>query len=355
MTRSRAAPAQRDVRTRCKHTEVPQTETRRSSNQVTARSRPPPLTTAPQPGPRAESVTLPSAARGGALSAGRRSLQSRPERRSAPSGSRRGNPRGDPVRTCAGLVLRHAVVLVAELVGAHQLLLWPQEPQAQGPQRLPGAGHPWSEHAHTPTAAAARDPRPRAAPPPRRQSRDPTPSAPPSRRRACQQHRLQLAEAFLPPANPGQHRPKMAERCRVAAPSYHVGVYFGSSGRARRSLAAAPGWVHTQVEGPAGKEAEAGLRGAGPQQLLHARGLTWALGPTWARGRPLLSSARAEGRALPHRLHRERGEVGRSGRQSSSVTWCHARQGPSCTRRYSSGKGSIGFVLEVGNCPVAGG
>ena len=56
----------------------------------------------------------------------------------------------------------------------------------------------------------------------------------------------------------------------------------------------------------------------------------------------VLSSARAEGRALPHCLSRKRGELGRSGRQSSSVTWRDARQRLSGTRRYSSGKGSMG-------------
>lgn len=47
-----------------------------------------------------------------------------------------------PPPTCAGLVLGHPVVLVAELVGAHQLLGGPEEPQAQGAQRLPGPAHP---------------------------------------------------------------------------------------------------------------------------------------------------------------------------------------------------------------------
>lgn len=138
-----------------------------------------------------------SGARGGALSAGRRSLQPPPRAahhsrccglyHSAQSGPQRGNLRGDPVPTCGGLVLRHAVVLVAELVGAHQLLRWPQEPQAQCPQRLPGAAHPG--RAHTTTAGRSVRPQPVGSPAPRCQSRDPTPPAPPSRWRACQQHR----------------------------------------------------------------------------------------------------------------------------------------------------------------------
>lgn len=42
---------------------------------------------------------------------------------------------------CAGLVLGHAVVLVAELVGARQLLAGPEQPQAQSPQRLTSPAH----------------------------------------------------------------------------------------------------------------------------------------------------------------------------------------------------------------------
>lgn len=87
----------------------------------------------------------------------------------------------------------------------------------------------------------------------------------------------------------------MAEWCQLEVPFYHVGVYFCSSGRARRSLAAAPGWVHPQVAGPGGKKTEARLRGAEHQRLFHS----W--GPTWggARNRPLFGASRGPGSTPP--------------------------------------------------------
>lgn len=139
----------------------------------------------------------------------------------------------------------------------------------------------------------------------------------------------------------------MAEWCQLEVPFYHVGVYFCSSGRARRSLAAAPGWVHPQVAGPGGKKTEARLRGA------EHRGCFTLGGRPEAGPGTVLSSARAEGRALPHRLPRERGELRRSRRQSSSLTWRAARQRLSGARRYSSGKGLVGFLLATGSCPGA--